>query len=148
MTFLIDENVLSEINPRIVIIHGDSKGPREKGWPSIQTRASDVVAANVDGLMFKSDDCHRYGCIIDDGWCIVDVDVHDGQANGFDSLNDLRRDSGVDLLAEAGFIVQSPSGGKHLWFRLPEGVKLPSSHKDYPSLDLLQVGLPFFGSNA
>ncbi len=148
MTYRIDENVLTEINPRVVAIHGDSKGPRTTGWPSIQTRASDAVAANVDGLMFKSGDCHRYGCIIDDGWCIVDIDTHDGQANGFDSLNDLRRDTGVDLIAEAGFIVQSPSGGKHLWFRLPEGVKLPSSHKNYPALDFLQVGKLVIGAGS
>lgn len=136
MSFTIPRIIL-EMNPRIVPIRNGKKGPTTKGWPDVTTRASDLV--DDDGV-FECSDHDAYGVVIDEDMIIVDVDKHDGQENGFDSLDAIRDDVGLDLWMEAKLIVRTPSGGAHLYFRKSAADKLAKTCSKYPSIDLLQKG--------
>lgn len=88
------------MNPRIVPIRNGEKGPRIKGWPDVTHRVSDLCD---DGGNFDCDDHDAYGIVLDEDMIIVDVDQHDGQHNGFESLEAIKDDVGLDLMAEAVF---------------------------------------------
>ena len=147
MSFRIDEAVL-DLNPRVVKIEGDGKGPKIAGWPSIQTRAEDWVKDNGGCLEFDSPIVHRYGIIIDPDMLVVDVDVHDADKNGYAALEEIKLTYGLDLYADANFVVESPSGGCHLFFKKDKNVKFPKSLADYAGLDFLTTGAQVIGAGS
>ena len=147
MSFRIDEAVL-DLNPRVVKIEGAGKGPKCVGWPSIQTRAEDLVKANGGCLEFDSEIVHRYGIIIDDDMLVVDVDVHDASKNGYAALEEIKVEYGLDLYADAAFVVKSPSGGCHLFFRKDPAVKLRKCLAEYGGLDFLTTGTQVIGAGS
>lgn len=66
---------------------------------------------------------------------VVDIDRHDGKANGFDTLLTLERDNGP---LRSSVIAQSGSGGEHRYFRAPQGAQLPGTAG--PGIDLKHNG--------
>ncbi|WP_248320846.1 AAA family ATPase [Caballeronia sp. Sq4a] len=69
------------------------------------------------------------------GLVVVDVDRHEGKANGFDTLSKLEADYG---LLRSPVVVTSGGGGEHRYYRAPQGVQLPG--KAGPGVDLLHKG--------
>jgi hypothetical protein len=147
MTFKIAEPI-AELNLRVVAIKGNSKGPSEKDWPNTQVRVDDWLAENGGDLQFDRDDEHRYGIVLDSDMVAVDLDCHDGQANGYSSLSDIEEEGGPDIFEKCGLIIKSPSGGRHLFFRKDPSVKIPKSCKSYPAIDLLTEGAQVIGAGS
>lgn len=66
---------------------------------------------------------------------IMDIDVHN--ENGFDSLAVLEKEFGK---LPATFSVDTPTGGKHYYFKLPEGVTIDRQINAFKGIDLLTNG--------
>lgn len=75
------------------------------------------------------------GLRISENLVIVDIDVH--KENGFDSLAVLEKE--FDPLPNT-FAVDTPTGGKHYYFRLPEGVAIDRQINAFKGIDLLTNG--------
>lgn len=75
------------------------------------------------------------GLRISDDLIIVDVDVH--KENGFDSLNVLEQQFGK---LPATFSIDTPTGGKHYYFKLPKGVVIDRQINAFKGIDLLTNG--------
>ena len=144
MTFKINP-AIADLNPRVTQIKGTSKGPSETGWPNTKTRADDWLKENGGDLQFERFNEDRYGVVLDSDMLVLDVDCHDGQANGFESLTKLVDDGGPDLFEQASLVVRSPSGGCHLYFKKSKFIKFPGSCKRYPALDWLSSGKQVIG---
>jgi hypothetical protein len=119
-------------NLRLHEIPKGVKCPVVKDWPNTQKRADDVGPL-LDGERFN-----KYGWILDDCHVVIDIDVHDEAANGFDSLAKLETEIGFRLSAACGAIVDTPSGGRHYYFAKPEDVSFGKVFKDrYPGIDFI-----------
>ena len=75
------------------------------------------------------------GIRISENLIIMDIDVH--KENGFDSLAVLERE--FDKLPDT-FSVDTPTGGKHYYFKLPEGVAIDRQINAFKGIDLLTNG--------
>ena len=75
------------------------------------------------------------GLRISENLVIVDIDVH--KENGFDSLAVLEKE--FNPLPDT-FAVDTPTGGKHYYFKLPEGVKIDRQINAFKGIDLLTNG--------
>ena len=147
MTFKISD-AISDLNPRVVPIMGSSKGPSLKGWPDTQQRVDDWLEMNKGDLKFEDSDSHRYGIVLDDDMCVVDVDCHDGKANGYETLHEITKAGGPDIFENCGLIVLSPSGGRHLFFKKDPDLAIPKSSKAFPAIDLLTKGAQVIGAGS
>ena len=147
MSFDIDP-AISDLNPRVVPIRGNSKGPSIKGWTDIQDRVDDWLEENKGDLHFEEDEYHRYGIVLDEDMVIVDIDCHDGAENGYESLNQIVKAGGPDVWDQAGLVVLSPSGGRHLFFKKDPSIKIPKSSKAFPAIDLLSKGAQVIGAGS
>lgn len=144
MPFTIPKEVL-EFNPRVAPIRNGKKFPTIAGWQDTTTRAKDLV--DEDGL-FDCDDHDAYGIVIDDDLIVIDIDVHEGQADGYTSLRDLSEDLQSDIEGECGLAVKTPSGGMHLYFHKDESVSIGKKCARFPSIDMLQTGAQVVGPNS
>ncbi|MBU5369603.1 bifunctional DNA primase/polymerase [Enterococcus avium] len=75
------------------------------------------------------------GLRISENLIVMDIDVHN--ENGFDSLAVLERE--FDKLPDT-FSLDTPTGGKHYYFRLPEGVAIARQINAFKGIDLLTNG--------
>ncbi|MFR4506929.1 MAG: bifunctional DNA primase/polymerase [Enterococcus avium] len=75
------------------------------------------------------------GLRISEDLIVMDIDVHN--ENGFHSLAVLERE--FDKLPDT-FSVDTPSGGKHYYFKLPEGVTIARQINAFKGIDLLTNG--------
>ena len=75
------------------------------------------------------------GLRISNDLIIMDIDVHN--ENGFDSLAVLEKEFGK---LPATFSVDTPTGGKHYYFKLPEGVMIDRQINAFKGIDLLTNG--------
>jgi len=136
MPFEIPQQIL-DMNPRCVPIRVGLKSPAIKDWPNTQVRAKDL-----DTTSNKYD---KYGIVLDEDMMVVDIDVHDDAKNGYASLSRIKDEHGIDLWSAASIIVESPSGGAHLYFNNPDLEKLPKSTQEFPGLDFLGKGCQVIG---
>ena len=80
-----------------------------------------------------------YGLILDGaGLLVVDIDAHDGRADGFETFERLR--SRIPEIGDAGLIVETGGGGRHLYFRIPADLGLRTKLRDYPAIDFKTTG--------
>lgn len=75
------------------------------------------------------------GLRISNDLIIMDIDVHN--ENGFDSLAVLEKEFGK---LPATFSVDTPTGGKHYYLKLPEGVTIDRQINVFKGIDLLTNG--------
>lgn len=136
MPFEIPQQIL-DMNPRCVPIRVGLKSPAIKDWPNTQVRAQDLDTT--------SDKYDKYGIVLDEDMLVVDIDVHDDAKNGYASLSRIKDEHGIDLWSAASIIVESPSGGAHLYFNNPDLEKLPKSTQEFPGLDFLGKGCQVIG---
>ena len=119
-------------NLRLHEIPRGVKCPVVKDWPNSTRTADDVDQA------LESDKCNKYGWILDDCHVVIDIDVHDAKANGYESLAALEAELGFTLESVCGAIVETPSGGRHYYFTKPNGVTFGKVFKDkYPGIDFI-----------
>jgi hypothetical protein len=131
--------VILDWNPRVVPIQKGRKGPTMPRWTETQVRAKDVKFGPNDD---------KYGIVLDADTLVIDIDVHDPAKNGYAALERLSKDCGVDLLDVAAFVVESPSGGRHLYFSKASDLKLPKSTQQYAGLDFLSEGCQVIGAGS
>ena len=136
MPFEIPQQIL-DMNPRCVPIRVGLKSPAIKDWPNTQVRAQDLDTT--------SDKYDKYGIVLDEDMLVVDIDVHDDAKNGYASLSRIKDEHGIDLWSAASIVVESPSGGAHLYFNNPDLEKLPKSTQEFPGLDFLGKGCQVIG---
>jgi RecA-family ATPase len=136
MPFEIPQQIL-DMNPRCVPIRVGLKSPAIKDWPNTQVRAQDLDTT--------SDKYDKYGIVLDEDMLVVDIDVHDDAKNGYASLSRIKDEHGIDLWSAASIVVESPSGGAHLYFNNPDLEKLPKSTQEFPGLDFLTKGCQVIG---
>ncbi len=118
---------------RLIEIPKGSKAPTHvKQWQKAE-RSFDEIESLVDGERFN-----KAGWILSADWVVIDIDTHDPEKNGWAALEKLERETGCGSLTEAAeAVVESPSGGCHLYFRKPSEAKVRKSLKEYPGLDFL-----------
>jgi len=84
---------------------------------------------------WKQHPTSNIGLRISNDLIIMDIDVH--KENGFDSLEVLEREFGT---LPYTFAVDTPTGGKHYYFRLPGGVTIDRQINAFKGIDLLTNG--------
>lgn len=118
-------------NLRVHEIPAGVKCPVAKGWPD-SNRPYDEVDQSL-GKEFN-----KYGWLLDDNHVVVDIDVHDDKANGYESLEKLEAHLGFKLSDACGAIVDSPSGGRHYYFTKPANAKFGKVFTaEYPGIDFI-----------
>ncbi|MBV2208201.1 MAG: AAA family ATPase [Thermomonas sp.] len=105
-------------------ILSNSKHPACKGWQTGTTPEAFAMHGGNIGLTFGA------------GLFVLDVDVKNG-ANGMDTLEGLEAKYGE---LPATLTAETPSGGRHIVFRKPEGVKLGNRVGIMPGLDVRAAG--------
>lgn len=116
---------------RLHEIQVGEKAPLVPKWPDT-TKKADDVEPKLFGIH------NKYGWILDDCHFVLDVDVHNEQENGLESLAKLENELGFLLNDKCGAVVQTPSGGLHYYFRKPEELKFGKVFKQfYPGLDFI-----------
>ena len=115
-------------------------GPLIAGWGNHQytyEEAWGVVESSsprmTDGAPMDKV-CH----ILDRNILIIDIDQHEGQADGWESLAKMEQEMGdvaMDDICKAW--INSPSGGRHYIFSKPEWLDLPKKLNNYPAIDIL-----------
>lgn len=79
-----------------------------------------------------------WGAIIPDGICVIDVDVKDGKP-GLQEFERLCADIGHDITRDT-LVVDSPSGGFHVYLRIPPGVRTGAIVRGYYGIDVKGPG--------
>ena len=125
----------SDIGARVVPVQRGCRGPRMLDWPNTQMNAEEA-----EQLANSDPDYDKVAWVLDDHHLVIDIDTHDADKNGYESLARLSEDLGVDLACLADAVVDSPSGGKHLYFSKPAHTKTVKALSDYPGLDFLTAG--------
>lgn len=111
----------------------NGKTPAFAGWQDVATTDEAIIEQWFGGP-------HRNGNIgvaTGRGVMVVDADAKNG-GRGVQSL-ELMEMLGADL----DFVVETPSGGRHAYFRLPDGTKVPNSVRalaEYPDIDIRGEG--------
>lgn len=75
--------------------------------------------------------------VLTNGYLIVDIDPRNGGNEGYESLC-----SAIDLELEdeSGFVVSTGGGGKHIYFKLPDGMKLKAHDTRFKGIDFKSSG--------
>lgn len=79
-----------------------------------------------------------YGIIVSDGLLVIDVDPRNGGKQGYAQLiEDIPEVAGANFIVETG----RKDGGKHIYFKAPQGVALVQSlNGKYPGVDFKSSG--------
>ena len=111
----------------LIVVRPREKAPLEKGWTKKLPDEEALWAAQRKGFNF--------GYQIEEDVLVIDYDLQrdpDG-----DALDRLRDDTGLD----DRYIIRTPSGGCHVYFRKPKGCgKLGEGISGYPGIELKQRG--------
>lgn len=119
-------------NLRVHEIPVGKKHPVEVGWPT-SSKSYDEVESRIDGIRNN-----KYGWLLDDDHLVIDIDLHNEEENGLESLSKFEADIGIKLDDVCKAIVYSPSGGRHYYFRKPKEIVLKRSSKaKYPGIDFI-----------
>lgn len=77
-----------------------------------------------------------FGVLVN-GYLVVDIDPRNGGNDGYESLCDALD---VELADEAGFTVKTGGGGRHIYYKLPEEIKLRSHDRRFKGIDFKSSG--------
>jgi predicted P-loop ATPase len=107
------------------------KVPTKKGWQNNFNTSGD----NFDGVTSA-------GWVIPKDYVVMDVDNHsaDGTKLGSDNLKRLSAHYGFDFFKNAGVIVNTASGGYHLYYKTDTDKSILNSLADFPSVEFKHIG--------
>lgn len=111
-----------------------SKSSTPKGWNVIEYRADFAPRGTAWGVCLQADDL------------VIDVDPRNFEADEFgtvvNSFSKLTLDAGLgDKWQRESLLVKTPSGGYHVYLKLPSGSMKPKkTDKRYPGIDFLSKG--------
>ncbi len=122
---------LAELGFRVLPVRPGAKVPATRGWPTTATSDRAVVAEWLD-----QHGAGNLGIATGEGIVVIDTDIRPNR-NGEESLAaiQLRRGDLPQTVTS-----QTPSGGRHRYFRLPVGVKLASRNGVAAGIDIKGCG--------
>ena len=100
------------------------------GYSKVPTRAGFLDLAFDPEFMPAE---NNYGVLLKERFVVIDCDPRHYK-EGDRPLSRLVSSIGLEGIP-ATFMVNTPSGGTHIYLRKPEGVKLVNSLKEYPGLE-------------
>jgi putative DNA primase/helicase len=101
---------LTKLGLYVFPVKHNKKEPLHDGWQKEATN---------DPAKYKGNSKHNIGVRCGEGLLVVDIDIkgkHDGEVN-WKALG----------IKESAFQVKTPSGGRHIYYSLPKGVRLSNS---------------------
>lgn len=102
------------------------KHPRVSAWNQVPHWSDEQVEAQLKYTI-------KTGAgIALDNHIVIDIDPRNG---GDKSFKQLVKDTGIDFMKDAGFIVKTGGGGYHIYYAAPEGVALYTHLDKYRGLD-------------
>lgn len=114
--------------------------------PDCQAAGKHPIMSNwQSGIIWEDDQLENmrefgqlnsFGILVD-GYLIVDIDPRNGGNDGYDALCQALD---MELSDESGFVVNTGGGGKHIYYKLPDGVKLKSHDKRFKGIDFKSSG--------
>lgn len=104
-------------------LRADSKRPMGGSWLAMRTTDADTIRFWADDMP----DCN-FAVSPGPGRLIVDLDTKGG-IDGIDAFDALQIDNGAVSTLE----VETPSGGRHLYLTLPDGMSADNSSKGFPA---------------
>jgi hypothetical protein len=104
------------------------KAPLRSGWRRAPPLTDAEVSAHLDGKM-------NVGARLRDDQLVIDADPRHYR-EGDDPLARLIADLGLPF----GPTVETGGGGKHIYLRKPEGVRVRDTLEDYPGIEFKTVG--------
>ena len=107
------------------------KHPRVSNWQFTPDWTDDQLELMEMTGQFST----GFGVLCED-WLVVDVDPRGG---GDESLIELNKAVGVDLLQHANYVVRTGGGGWHIYYTGGHG-KLRYKHSDYPGIEFKTTG--------
>jgi predicted P-loop ATPase len=113
------------------VVKTKSKAPIVNSWQEL--------ANNIDLWAGNLSTATEAGFVITDGYVVIDIDPRNFNA-GIDSLELLEKAIGFDLEINAGLVVETASGGKHLYYKKESDVKFPNTHQDFKGVEFKQKG--------
>ena len=79
---------------------------------------------------------NSFGVLVN-GYLVVDIDPRNGGEDGYEALCTALD---MELSDEAGFVVNTGGGGKHIYYKLPDGLRLKSHDKRFKGIDFKSSG--------
>lgn len=118
---------------RPVLLRGRTKRPAHKGWRERHYSDEEIQRHVAAG--------GNVGIAIQDGQVVLDADPRNYR-NGVDSLAKFAADFGLDLGSVPTTLSGRGDGGRHLYFRIPKGLRISGKllAKRYPGIDVIGVG--------
>ena len=100
-------------------LRGKTKVPMLKKW-SPYRYSWQMIGPQVD---------QAFGIVVPPGLIVIDLDTNDdGGYVGLDAISQLAEDAGVtDFTWLDTLVTDTPSGGMHLWYRVPNNVRVRNS---------------------
>lgn len=117
---------------RVIEIPLGKKSPIVADWPNANKEIESVQA-----VLDREQRFNKYGWILDDEHLVVDIDIHDPEQDGRESLRKLEAKLGYCLADVCGVIIDTPSGGTHYYFRKPANAKLGKKFPEYVGIDFI-----------
>lgn len=77
-----------------------------------------------------------FGVLVN-GYLVIDIDPRNGGNDGYEALC---QELDMELSDESGFVVNTGGGGKHIYYKLPDGVRLNSHDKRFKGIDFKSSG--------
>lgn len=106
-----------------------SKVPRDRGWQTKEYSINELKRwARLGG---------NFGIALGDDDLILDVDPRSG---GFESIEQLEDELGLDLAAAPRVLSGRCDGGYHAYFKKPSGTRIVGKLERYPGIDLKSRG--------
>jgi hypothetical protein len=119
-----------------------SKCPLLPDWPRLERTHSEV------NQWLTSPSFDKYGFRVPPGYVVLDVDRHPGQPDGWESLQRLQADTGINLEETCSAIVDTPQAGAHFIYRVPPGLAFSIDRIRYPSIDIIGPGRQVIGAGS
>lgn len=113
------------------IVRTKNKAPVVNNWQFLASDTS-LWAGNLTTA-------REAGFVISKDIVVVDVDPRNFN-EGVDSLQELSKTIGFDLIKNAGFSVKTASGGYHLYYKKRPEVRLPNTTEQFKGVEFKQKG--------
>lgn len=107
------------------------KHPRISNWQNVPNWSEEQI-----DTMEAIGHLDQFGVLLDD---VIAIDI-DERNGGFESYARMVKDTGIDFEELSGFVVATGGGGKHIYFKRPEGVALMAHIDKYKGIDFKSSG--------
>ncbi len=114
--------------------------------PGCQAAGKHPVMSNWQaGIIWEDDQLENmrefgqlnsFGVLVN-GYLVIDIDPRNGGNNGYEALCEALD---FELADESGFVVNTGGGGRHIYYKMPDGISLNSHDKRFAGIDFKSTG--------